>query len=79
MSRSVGDSIGEPQDAEHAGKATGRDVAAGKLACPSVQGLEASRAEVDRLLREARDAASSFGRSGAGLASFAEELASRTR
>ena len=79
MFQIVDDIIDETQDAEHAGKATGKDVAAGKLPYPSVHGLEAARAEVERLLEEAREAAAGFGRSGDGLALFAEQLASRTR
>lgn len=78
MFQIVDDVIDATQEASHAGKATGKDVAAGKLTYPAVHGLEGSMSEVARLLDEARDAAASLG-AGAGLAGFAEALAARTR
>lgn len=79
MFQIVDDLIDETGDAAHAGKATGKDAAAGKITYPVVHGVDASQRMVQELLNEAEQAASHFGTAGHRLAWYAQVLADRTR
>lgn len=79
MFQIVDDLIDVEQDPEHAGKATGKDAAKGKLTYPAVHGVEASREVVARLLTEAVDAVAPLGEAAEPLATLAREMAARTR
>lgn len=79
MFQIVDDLIDATQTAEHAGKRTGKDQAAGKLTYPGVLGMEATRSEIKRLRAQALDAVSPLGNRAEGLRSMVEYLAGRTR
>ena len=79
MFQIVDDLIDATATAEHAGKATGKDAAAGKLTYPAVHGVEGSRREVQRLREAALAELAPLGESGRRLASLVEMLARRTR
>ena len=76
---SLTDLIDATQSAEHAGKATGKDEAAGKLTYPGVHGIDASRREVERLRHAAHGALSAAGLASGSLGTLVEYLAARTR
>ncbi len=73
----VDDIIDETESSEHAGKATGKDREAGKLTYPVVHGLDASRLEVTRLERLAREALDSIAARDLGPSSGLEVLLQR--
>lgn len=79
MFQVVDDLIDETQSAEHAGKAVGKDRAAGKLTWPAVHGLEATRLEIERLAGEASRIVEPLGADAAPLREISEYLATRTR
>ena len=79
MFQIVDDLIDATQSSEHAGKATGKDAAAGKLTYPAVHGVARSRAEVERLRADAHAALSKAGVTSGALTALVEFLASRTR
>ncbi|MBM4113229.1 MAG: polyprenyl synthetase family protein [Phycisphaerae bacterium] len=79
MFQVVDDLIDETQTAEHAGKAVGKDRAAGKLTWPSVHGLEATRREIERLVEQSRVVVEPLGADAAPLREIADVLAARTR
>jgi len=79
MFQIVDDLIDATQSAEHAGKATGKDEAAGKLTYPGVHGIDASRREVERLRHAAHGALSAAGLASGSLGTLVEYLAARTR
>ena len=79
MFQAVDDLLDVEQSAEHAGKRTGKDAAAGKLTYPGVFGVEGTRAEVARLLREAEGALSGLGGRGEKLRELARAMAARDR
>jgi geranylgeranyl diphosphate synthase type II len=79
MFQIVDDLIDVTQSSEHTGKATGKDAEAGKMTFPTLLGIDASKDEVDRLLRESIAALNPFGARGRPLAQLAEYLACRTR
>jgi geranylgeranyl pyrophosphate synthase len=79
MFQVVDDLIDVEQSTEQAGKRTGKDAHAGKLTFPGVVGVEASRAEVSRLLDESLAAIEPMGRAAGDLADLARVLAGRTR
>lgn len=79
MFQVVDDLIDVEQSTEQAGKRTGKDADAGKLTFPGVLGVEASRAEVAKLLEASLAALEPLGSSGGDLADVARVLASRTR
>ncbi|MBM4108483.1 MAG: polyprenyl synthetase family protein [Phycisphaerae bacterium] len=79
MFQVVDDLIDVEQPADHAGKRTGKDSVAGKLTFPGVLGVEGSRAEVERLEREALAAVAGLGPSSGGLADLCRAMSSRTR
>ena len=65
--------------AEHIGKATGKDLEAGKLTYPGVHGTGASRKEVLRLRDEALAALAPLGPAADHLRELCEYMAVRTR
>ncbi|MFK7962315.1 MAG: polyprenyl synthetase family protein [Phycisphaerales bacterium] len=73
------DLIDVEQDPEHAGKATGKDAAAGKLTYPRVHGIESSREEIGRLEAAAMASADALGEAAAPLVDLCRTMASRTR
>ncbi len=79
MFQIVDDLLDVEQSAEHVGKRTSKDEEAGKLTFPGVHGPAAARAEIVRLLEEARESATSLGSGSAPLVALAEYLATRTR
>lgn len=79
MFQVVDDLIDETQTAEHAGKAVGKDRAAGKLTWPAVHGIDATRREIERLADAAREVADPLGAEAAPLLEIVEVLATRTR
>ena len=79
MFQVVDDLIDVEQSTEQAGKRTGKDADAGKMTFPGVVGVEASRAEVARLLNLSLAAVDPIGSGGGDLADLARVLASRTR
>lgn len=79
MFQVVDDLIDVEQSTEQAGKRTGKDAEAGKLTFPGVLGVEASRAEVAKLLNECLSVIEPMGEGGGDLADLARVLASRTR
>lgn len=82
MFQIVDDLLDVTQSAEHVGKAVGKDVDAGKLTFPSLIGVDASRAEVERLRREAHAALDSIGSDNENarlLLDLADAMAIRTK
>ena len=79
MFQIVDDLIDATQTAEHAGKATGKDAAAGKLTYPAVHGIEASRHEIARLRSEALEAIAPLETAASPLRDLLEFLANRTK
>ncbi|MCU0689404.1 MAG: polyprenyl synthetase family protein, partial [Phycisphaerales bacterium] len=79
MFQVVDDLIDVTQDASHAGKATGKDAAKGKLTYPGLIGVEQSRAEVSRLLALGLDAIKPLGPSAQPLADLAQFMSVRTK
>jgi geranylgeranyl pyrophosphate synthase len=79
MFQSVDDLLDVTATAEHIGKATGKDVQAGKLTYPGVHGTDASRTEVRRLRDEAHDALAPLGRAAEHLLELCDYMAVRTR
>lgn len=79
MFQVVDDLIDETQTSEHAGKAVGKDRAAGKLTWPSVHGLSATRIEIDRMAVDARRIVEPLGADAAPLREISDFLATRTR
>ena len=65
--------------AEHIGKATGKDIEAGKLTYPGVHGTEASRKEVIRLRDEALASLGPLGEAADHLRELCEYMAVRTK
>lgn len=65
-------------DAQHVGKATGKDAHKGKLTYPGVIGIEASRRELDRLTDEAHSVCDKLNDTGE-LAEIAHYVARRTK
>ncbi len=78
MFQIIDDLIDATQCTEHAGKATGKDAAAGKLTYPVVHGIEASQREVARLARESLEALTPLGDHAERLRALLNFLASRT-
>jgi geranylgeranyl pyrophosphate synthase len=79
MFQIVDDLIDATQSADHAGKATGKDAAAGKLTYPVVHGIEGSRREVGRLRLASLGSLEPLGAPAARLRELVEFLANRTR
>ena len=79
MFQIVDDLLDVTQTTEHLGKKAGKDADQGKLTYPGVIGVEASKAEVERLASEAYDAVRPFGDAAGPLRELCEYLAVRTR
>ena len=79
MFQIVDDLIDATQSAEHAGKATGKDAAAGKLTFPTIHGIERSMALVEELRVRAHGLLAGAGLESGSLAALVEYLAARTR
>ncbi len=79
MFQIVDDLIDATQSAEHAGKATGKDAASGKLTYPGVLGLEGTRAAVRTTLDQALRAVEPLGPAAAPLCELARYMAVRTK
>jgi geranylgeranyl diphosphate synthase type II len=79
MFQIVDDLLDVTQTAEHVGKATGKDLDAGKLTSPGVIGIERSREAVERLRRRAHEALAPLGAEADPLRSLCDEMAVRTR
>lgn len=75
----VDDLLDVTQTAEHLGKKTGKDAEAGKMTYPGVLGVEASRAEVHRLLEVSLRAVETLGPAAEPLRQIATSMAVRTR
>jgi geranylgeranyl diphosphate synthase type II len=65
------------QTSEKLGKSAGKDLASEKSTYPALIGLEASRAEAQRLTQSAHDALAVFGARGARLRELADHLLAR--
>jgi geranylgeranyl diphosphate synthase type II len=79
MFQVVDDLLDVTQTTKHLGKTAGKDADQHKLTYPSLLGLEASRAEVDRLREEALAALNGFDDRARPLRQLCEYLAVRTR
>lgn len=79
MFQIVDDLLDVEQSSEHTGKRTGKDANAGKLTYPTVLGVAQSRAEVERLRREAHESLSGLGTRADNLRALADFLANRTK
>lgn len=79
MFQIVDDLIDATQSAEHAGKATGKDIEAGKLTYPAIHGIDGSRREIARLRTEADSAIRPLGPQAARLGALLDFLATRTK
>ena len=79
MFQVVDDLLDVTQSAEHVGKATGKDLPAGKLTWPGVLGVDASRDAVRRLRDEALEALAPLGAAADPLRELCEDMAVRTR
>jgi len=79
MFQIVDDLLDVTQTTEHLGKTAGKDADQDKLTYPAVLGVEASRAEVARLRRDALDALSHLGPDAEPLSRLCEYLAVRTK
>lgn len=79
MFQIVDDLLDVTQTADHTGKRTGKDAAAGKVTYPGVLGVEGSRLRVAELLDSALGRLGALGKEADGLRAFARTLASRTR
>jgi len=79
MFQVVDDLLDVTQSTEHLGKTAGKDADQHKLTYPGVCGVEAARAEVERLRQRAHDAIFTFGADAAPLRDLCEFLAVRTK
>lgn len=79
MYQIVDDLLDITQTSEHLGKATGKDLSAGKITYPGLHGIEESRKEIDRLHDIARKALTPLGPAAGGLADLCDFMAVRSR
>lgn len=79
MFQIVDDLIDVQQSSEHTGKRTHKDAEKGKLTYPGVLGIEASRAEIERLHAKATRAVRELGPPAEPLRNLADLMATRTR
>jgi geranylgeranyl diphosphate synthase type II len=73
----IDDILDVTQTSEKLGKTAGKDVTAEKATYPSILGLEASRAEADRLTAQAHQAIAPFGEAAHPLKLIADHLLAR--
>ena len=74
----VDDVLDMTQDSEHLGKTAGKDVASDKATWPAVFGIEQSRRDAARLIREAFVTLEPWGPAADGLKAVAQYLVDRT-
>ena len=74
----VDDILDVTQDSEQLGKTAGKDLTSDKATWPSVFGIEASRADADRLIAEAFAVLAPYGAASEGLKAVARYLVERT-
>ncbi|MEM9478719.1 MAG: polyprenyl synthetase family protein [Verrucomicrobiota bacterium] len=74
----IDDILDVTQSSEQLGKSAGKDEASGKSTYPALLGLDASKAEADRLTKEAVDALDVFGENAARLREIAAYMLERT-
>lgn len=79
MFQAVDDLIDVTQPAEHVGKRTGKDGDAGKLTFPGLIGVDATRAEIERLRQSAHAAIAGLGAAAEPLGRLADLMATRSR
>ena len=79
MFQVIDDLLDVTQSTEHIGKATGKDISAGKLTWPGVLGVDASRCAVQRLKEDALNAIAPLGELARPLAELCQDMAVRTR
>lgn len=79
MFQAVDDLLDVTQSTEKMGKATGKDAEQGKLTYPGLLGIDGTRAEIEKLRRQAIDALSGFDAKADPLREMAERLAKRQR
>jgi len=79
MFQIVDDLLDVTQSAEHIGKATGKDVSAGKLTFPGLLGIPGSRREITRMQAAAHEAVSAFGAAAQPLRILCDIMAIRTK
>ena len=79
MFQIVDDLLDVTQSVEHLGKATGKDHMAGKITYHGLHGLEACRAEISSLEKQARDSIEPLGELARPLTDLCSFLAVRTR
>lgn len=75
----VDDILDVTQSAEHLGKRSNKDEAAGKLTYPSILGLDASKQLAERLCREGIEAVEPFGDAAQTLIELCRYMAVRTK
>ena len=74
----VDDILDVTQDSEQLGKTAGKDLASDKATWPAVFGIEASRADADKLISEAFEELAPYGAAADGLKAVAHYLIERT-
>ncbi len=79
MFQAVDDLLDVTQTADKMGKATGKDAQQGKLTYPGLLGIDGTRAEVEKLRKQAIQALSGFDAKADPLREMAERLAKRER
>jgi geranylgeranyl diphosphate synthase type II len=79
MFQVVDDLLDVTQSAEHIGKATGKDIQAGKVTWPGVLGVDASRTAVQRLRDQALQSLAPLGPAADPLRELCDDMAVRTK
>ena len=79
MFQAVDDLLDVTQSTEKMGKATGKDAEQGKLTYPGLLGIDGTREEINKLLKQALDALSGFDAKADPLRDMANKLATRER
>jgi len=79
MFQAVDDLLDVTQTADKMGKATGKDAEQGKLTYPGLLGIDGTRAEIEKMRKEAIEALQAFDAKADPLRDMAQRLASRER